>query len=80
MTWFKGNLHTHTARSDGDINLDGVVHWYASRGYDWLAITDHNLGLLPESAAKLSEKHGILTIRLPKINKKRQTKLKVRTR
>jgi len=62
MTWFKGNLHTHTARSDGDINLDGVVHWYASRGYDWLAITDHNLGLLPESAAKLSEKHGILVL------------------
>jgi hypothetical protein len=62
MTWFKGNLHTHTARSDGDINLEGVVYWYASRGYDWLAITDHNIGLLPESAAKLSEKYGILVI------------------
>ena len=40
--------------------------------------------LLPEEVdvdmAEASEKHGILTIRLPKINKKRQTKLKVRTR
>lgn len=40
--------------------------------------------LLPEEidvdAAEASEKHGILMIRLPKINKKRQTKLKVRSR
>ena len=40
--------------------------------------------LLPEEvdvdAAEASEKHGILMIRLPKINKKRQTKLKVRAR
>lgn len=40
--------------------------------------------LLPEEvdvdAAEASEKHGILMIRLPKVNKKRQTKLKVRTR
>lgn len=40
--------------------------------------------LLPEEVdvdlAEASEKHGILMIRLPKINKKRQTKLKVRTR
>lgn len=40
--------------------------------------------LLPEEvdvdAAEASEKHGILIIRLPKINKKKQTKLKVRSR
>lgn len=40
--------------------------------------------LLPEEVdvdlAEASEKHGILQIRLPKINKKRQTKLKVRAR
>lgn len=30
--------------------------------------------------AEASEKHGILTVRLPKINKQRQTKLKVRSR
>ncbi len=40
--------------------------------------------LLPEEVdvdmAEASEKHGILMIRLPKINKKREMKLKVRTR
>ncbi len=40
--------------------------------------------LLPEEVdverAEASEKHGILMIRLPKINKKRETKLKVRVR
>jgi len=40
--------------------------------------------LLPEEidvdGAEASEKHGILMIRLPKINKRRETKLKVRAR
>lgn len=40
--------------------------------------------LLPEEidvdSAEASEKHGILMIRLPKINKAKQTKLKVRSR
>lgn len=40
--------------------------------------------LLPEEIdidmAEASEKHGILMVRLPKINKKKQTKLKVRSR
>lgn len=40
--------------------------------------------LLPEEVdvdmAEASEKHGILMIRLPKINKKKQAKLKVRAR
>lgn len=40
--------------------------------------------LLPEEIdvdlAEASEKHGVLMIRLPKINKKKETKLKVRAR
>ncbi len=40
--------------------------------------------LLPEEvdvdAAEATEKHGVLMIRLPKINKRRETKLKVRAR
>jgi len=40
--------------------------------------------LLPEEvdvdAAEASEKHGVLVVRLPKINKRRETKLKVRSR
>ena len=40
--------------------------------------------MLPEEVdvdmAEATEAHGVLTLRLPKINKKRQTKLKVRSR
>lgn len=40
--------------------------------------------MLPEEIdvdlAEASEAHGVLTIRLPKVNKKRQTKLKVRSK
>ncbi|MCS7252533.1 MAG: CehA/McbA family metallohydrolase [Armatimonadota bacterium] len=40
--WFKGNLHTHTKRSDGALEPHEVVKRYAEAGYDFLAITDHN--------------------------------------
>ncbi len=33
-------------------NLAGVVNRYATRGYDWLAVTDHNLGVSAEKAAQ----------------------------
>lgn len=40
--WLKGNLHTHTSESDGDSAPAAVVDWYASHGYAFLAITDHD--------------------------------------
>ena len=40
--WWKGNLHTHTLWSDGDDFPEMVVDWYKSRGYDFLALSDHN--------------------------------------
>lgn len=40
--WWKGNLHTHTSESDGDSSPAAVVAWYASHGYDFLVITDHD--------------------------------------
>lgn len=46
--WLKGNLHTHTTRSDGEKDPDDVVQWYAGRGYDFLAITDHRLRTIVE--------------------------------
>ena len=39
--WYKGNLHAHTDRSDGRLPPSAVVDWYAGRGYDFLALTDH---------------------------------------
>lgn len=41
--WLRGNLHTHTTRSDGQCSLQEVVKNYASHGYDFLSITDHDL-------------------------------------
>jgi hypothetical protein len=38
----KGNLHTHTTFSDGDHPPQDVYAWYRDRGYNFLAITDHN--------------------------------------
>ena len=37
----KGNLHTHTKRSDGNLEYGSVLELYESRGYDFLAVTDH---------------------------------------
>ncbi len=39
----KGNLHTHTTRSDGLGTPEEVIRKYISHGYDFLAITDHRL-------------------------------------
>jgi predicted metal-dependent phosphoesterase TrpH len=41
-TFQKGNIHTHTTRSDGDRPPQDVYTWYRDRGYNFLAITDHN--------------------------------------
>ena len=39
----KGNLHTHTTRSDGDAKPDVVTRQYAMMGFDFLALTDHRI-------------------------------------
>ena len=41
--WLKGNLHTHTTRSDGCWTPQTTVENYAEGGYDFLAITDHSV-------------------------------------
>ncbi len=41
--WYKGNLHTHTLWSDGNDFPEMVVDWYRTRGYDFLALSDHNI-------------------------------------
>lgn len=39
----KGNLHTHTTRSDGKLTPEEVIRLYREKGYDFLAITDHQI-------------------------------------
>lgn len=41
--FFKGNLHTHSTKSDGLISPEHVCQVYKDAGYDFLAITDHFL-------------------------------------
>ena len=43
LPWYRGNLHTHTTRSDGKREPQVVVDDYAERGYDFLMISDHDL-------------------------------------
>lgn len=40
-TWLKGNLHTHTTRSDGRRSPEDTVALYRENGYDFIALTDH---------------------------------------
>ncbi len=42
LIWYKGNLHTHTYWSDGDEFPETVLDWYKSKGYDFVALSDHN--------------------------------------
>jgi hypothetical protein len=39
----RGNLHTHSTLSDGTRDPQAVIDDYAARGYDFLALTDHDL-------------------------------------
>jgi len=42
-TWFKGNLHTHSYWSDGDEFPEMVMDWYKTHGYQFVALSDHNI-------------------------------------
>ena len=42
--FFKGNLHTHSNKSDGALPPEEVCRRYADQGYDFIALTDHFVG------------------------------------
>ena len=39
--FWKGNVHTHSTRSDGHLSPAETVAWYRDNGYDFVALTDH---------------------------------------
>lgn len=41
--WYKGNLHTHSFWSDGDDFPEMIMGWYKKNGYQFVALTDHNI-------------------------------------
>ena len=42
--FWRGNLHTHSTRSDGVLAPEEVCRRYKAEGYDFLALTDHFIG------------------------------------
>ncbi len=42
--FWRGNLHTHSTRSDGMLAPDEVCRRYRAEGYDFMALTDHFIG------------------------------------
>lgn len=56
--FYRGNLHTHSDRSDGKRTPEQVVNDYKSRGYDFISLTDH---FLPNSHFRKGE-DGFITV------------------
>lgn len=42
-SWYKGNLHTHSLWSDGDEYPEMIMKWYKDHGYNFVALSDHNI-------------------------------------
>src|SRR6267142_542298 len=61
--WFKGNLHTHSLWSDGNDFPEMICDWYRDNGYNFLAISDHNILAEGEKWLKVAElrKRGSIT-------------------
>lgn len=65
--WLRGNLHTHSTRSDGGREPADVLRWHLDHGYDFVAITDHDRrtieaapkGLVALAGAELSLGKGV---------------------
>ena len=43
--FWRGNLHTHSTLSDGALGMGEVCRAYRERGYDFIALTDHFVGM-----------------------------------
>ena len=51
----KGALHTHTTKSDGKLTPDEVLRRYRDLGFDFIALTDHDFLLRPNSYADVPD-------------------------
>jgi len=50
--FFRGNLHTHSNRSDGALDPEAVCRHYREAGYDFLCLSDH---FLPQFSYPLTD-------------------------
>lgn len=81
--FYRGNLHAHTVASDGHNTAQELKSFYKSKGYSFLAVTDHNVYtdlsetsdkdflLIPgaEICTFGGEYHHVLALGNPKANK-----------
>lgn len=58
--WLRGNLHAHTTASDGRLPIQEVLNAYATHGYDFLMISDHDIVTGPTDYARLDTRGLIL--------------------
>ena len=56
--WLKGNLHTHSLWSDGDDYPEMIVDWYKQHGYQFLALSDHNILLQGDKWIEATNNRG----------------------
>ncbi len=62
--FWRGNLHTHSTLSDGALDPAEVCRRYKAEGYDFIALTDHFIGLwgYPVAGTKPFRGGGFTTI------------------
>lgn len=60
LRWFKGNVHCHTSRIDGDSTPDEVALWYKAHNYNFLVISDHSVLTSPKEIQHLEDSSFIL--------------------
>lgn len=58
-TWLAGDFHSHTVHSDGALSVGGLAALAASRGLDFLAVTDHNTTSHHAHLPAAGRAHGI---------------------
>lgn len=58
--FWRGNLHTHTTRSDGRAEPKDAVAAYADAGFDFVVLTDHRR--IPEPEDLVPPREGFLVI------------------
>ena len=62
MRWLAGDFHAHTVHSDGVLSVGGLAALAASRGLDFLAVTDHNTTSHHAHLPEAGRRHGIVLV------------------
>lgn len=62
MRWLAGDLHSHTVHSDGVLTVPELARFAASRGLEFLAVTDHNTVSHHRELAAAAAAHQIVLV------------------